>query len=1055
MNQQGYNRQSFHAKPDYLNIDVLSINRNISHTKWGAFDSVTNALTCERKNSNNVKSLNGNYKFKLFDRPELVPDFFANGYDASSWDQIPVPANWELHGHSKPIYTNVVYPWSYALDEDCMLTASKADTIKVPNPPHIPQQNPTGCYLTTFEISDLSKDTHLCFDGVENAFYLWINGSPVGYSQDSKLPAEFNITKYLHEGKNTLALQVMRFSHTTYMEDQDYWHISGIFRSVWLISKPKMAIYDYQIKATPNLHHLTGTVTADITVTREPFFADYSVALSVYDINDNLISTGVSGIQKEAEYTMINRPTANTGRVTLNLSEIKLWSPENPTLYKAVITLISPQGEIVDIESCRIGFKDITVIDGVIHLNGKRLIIRGVNRHDHCYFAGRAVPTAFMRDEIIAMKRMNINSVRTCHYPDAPEWYDLCDELGILLVCECDLETHGVAGALSHSPAYATNYLERGVRMVLNYKNHPSIYSWSLGNESGTGANHAAMYGFIKEYDNTRLCQYEAGEPGKNVSDVRGNMYATIQHILNMLCDPKDNRPIVLVEYLYQIRNSGGGMDKFLELLENYPRFQGGYIWDWQDKCLLNKDKDGNDFFAFGGDFGEKDVEWQNPLYMTNNGIVLPDLTFKPVAQEVKTVYSPVIICNETANSAWARPHGFNTYTVKNRCFDLDLSHFNCTATVCENGTPILTTVIDLPNLAPNEDKLITVDIPHDKKAGAIYSIDFAISQKFDSFYASNTYEISTFSFSLASGATLQGDVTHDEVVSLSYSDTAYIVTAKDFSCAISKRDGYIQSLTKDGEEFLQRGASESLDRPYTGLDCQADWGMFNELKYLRNGNLKRELTSINAVTTSDNLSAIITVKSRLYSTLSEHDYGIFAKTTYTVYGDGEIDVDFKISVDESLRVLPRVGVEFVIPAGFEQLTYLGYGPYENYSDRMACARLGRFTTTVSNEHFPFIPPSENGGHEKTKFVTLENDNGSKITFLSFVPFHFDVHHNTVEDYQNAMHDHELIRREESYLHIDTAHSGIGSNMAWSTMLTDEHTVKAGNYELSITIKLN
>ncbi|MEG1427989.1 MAG: glycoside hydrolase family 2 TIM barrel-domain containing protein, partial [Oscillospiraceae bacterium] len=394
----------------------------------------------------------------------------------------------------------------------------------VPNPPMPPAHNPTGCYRREFTLPEnfAGRRVYLSFEGVETAYYLWVNGNPVGYSEDSKLPSEFEITPYLQKGENLFALQVMRFSTATYEEDQDYWYLSGIYRNVWLLAKPQIAIEDYKITAIPDLHQGTGTVSADITVTRKDGFADFLVQLQVFD-GDRLLAEGQGEIMPIAWYRTQERPSGNTGRVTLKLDRAELWSPDSPKLYRGVITLLAPDGGKADVESCRFGFKTVEVKNGVVLLNGERLLVRGVNRHEH-YPMGRSVPKAHMIEEIRQMKRMNINSVRTCHYPDSPLWYDLCDEYGILLVCECNLETHGVEGLLSHNPDYAASYVERGVRMVKTHKNHVSIYSWSLGNESGFGGNHAAMYGFIKEYDHTRLCQYEAGEPEKNISDIRGNM---------------------------------------------------------------------------------------------------------------------------------------------------------------------------------------------------------------------------------------------------------------------------------------------------------------------------------------------------------------------------------------------------------------------------------------------------------------------------------------------------------------------------------------------------
>ncbi|MBC7960295.1 MAG: glycoside hydrolase family 2, partial [Vallitaleaceae bacterium] len=557
--------QKFHTKNDWENLDVLAISREQSHTPWGAYENAIQAATCDVNLSKWTNSLDGTWKFAYFSKPEAVSPFWEANYDHSTWNDINVPGNWELQGFGEPIYTNTLYPWNHFSKGNEIIYPNNEQGVRgLPNPPYLPSNNPTGCYFRTFNISEewLEKEVFIYFKGVETAYYLWVNGKEVGYSEDSKLPSEFNITPYITKGENTIALQVMALATSTYLEDQDYWYLNGIFRSVSLFAKPRARIVDWKIDAVPDAHHSFGTIKADVAINRFNGFANYKVKLDILDSKDGILASGTSEINPQGQYRAYEKPTSNTARIELKVENIKKWSPEMPRLYKAVITLISPEGTEVDFESCKIGFKKIEIIDGVILINGTRLVVKGVNRHEHECYGGRRVTVEQMVKEIKLMKSLGINSVRTCHYPNDPIWYDLCDEWGLLLICECNLETHGVFGAITHNPAWGANFLDRAIRMVLTHKNHASIYSWSLGNESGVGANHAAMAGWIREYDPTRLCQYEAGEPGKNISDVRGNMYATQKHIMSMLTDATDIRPIVLVEYLYQILNSGGGMYK-------------------------------------------------------------------------------------------------------------------------------------------------------------------------------------------------------------------------------------------------------------------------------------------------------------------------------------------------------------------------------------------------------------------------------------------------------------------------------------------------------------
>lgn len=1040
------NRKDFHTLPDWQNTAVTEINRGGAHTRWGAYDSEASAAKGGYGASPCLRSLNGEYAFRLYENPGAVDDFYRPDYDAKAFAPIQVPGNWETQGFGEPIYTNIVFPWSMGLEEDCVIEAAQGQ--RVPNPPYVPAANPTGCYRRFFTVPEsfAGRRVFLRFEGVETAYYLWVNGKPVGYSQDSKLPGEFDITDHLQPGENLLALQVMRFADATYVEDQDYWYLSGIYRDVWLVAKPDLAIEDCKVKAVPDLHRGGGAVTADVTVTRVKGFADCTVRVGLFGPDGEKIAEGEGPVQARADYRTDRIPTAGTARVTLSLDKASLWSPESPALYTAVVTLLDKDGSPLDFESTRFGFKLLEVKDGVVHLNGERLVIHGVNRHEHAWKTGRTVSREHMIEEIRQMKRMNINSVRTCHYPDSPLWYDLCDEYGLLLVCECNLETHGVMGALTHDPAWAGVFLERAKRMVQNYKNHVSIYSWSLGNESGTGPNHAAMYGFIKEYDPTRLCQYEAGNPGKNISDVRGNMYATLENIMDMLCDPVDDRPIILVEYLYQIRNSGGGMDNFIRLTQQCPRFQGGYIWDWQDKCLLGKTADGGEFFAYGGDFGESFVEGEDcPPFMTNNGIVLPDLRWKPVAYEVRQAYCPIRFDKPSSHTAWQTVAPWDRFVVR-RAHGMH-GDYSCTAILRENGLPVAEVPVELPALAPGEEKEFGLSIPHEKKPGGLYTVELVLRQQGGTFYAEDGYELSRTQFPLESGAAEPATANRPlPAVNVTQDGGSYAIAGEGFRVRLDKATGELTALEKNGAAYLEGGASPCLDRPLTGLDTREGWGWYEEYAKVR--GLTRRITGSRLLTGEG--SARIEFD---FVMESEGARPVFGALCYTVGGDGGLAVDFDIHIDESYQAVPRVGVELKIPAGFEALRYLGVGPAETYSDRLLAGNLGVWDSTVEGEHFPFVPPSECGGHEGTRWLTL-SDGKAALRVSSAAPFHFDVHHSTVADYIAAGHDHQLPRRGESYLHIDAAHGPIGGEMAWSIAMPEGFAVKGGDYHLSFCIEM-
>jgi beta-galactosidase len=1038
-------RSDFHTLPDWENSAVTAINRLPAHTRFGAYNTLEAAVDCEPNTSSNIFCLNGEYKFKLFANPNEVDNFYMPGYDGT-FSTVQVPGNWELQGFSSPIYTNYLYPWPDDKEHRYTITP-KRNEKDVPNPPFIPTDNPTGCYLRSFTAPPhfAGRRSILRFEGVEAAYYVWLNGKPVGFAKDSKLPAEFDVTDFLKPGENLLALQVMRFADSTYFEDQDYWHLSGIYRSVYLISKPETAIEDIKAVVDVDLCANKGSVVCDVTVTRSPFFADYTARASLYD-GKHKVCEGIGEVMSAVKYRTDIVPTANTARIELAVDDVIKWTPETPKLYTIVVELLAPDGQVIDIEAMKVGFKKVEIQNGIVLLNGKRLIIRGVNRHEHTFKTGRTLSVEHMKEEIRQMKRMNINSVRTCHYPDMPEWYDLCDQYGILLVCECNVETHGVFGALTHNPAYATNFLERAVRMVQNYKNHASIYSWSLGNESGTGANHAAMYGFIKEYDKTRLCQYEAGSPGKNISDIRGNMYAPVEKIMELLCDPEDDRPVILVEFLYQICNSGGGLAHFIRLTRDYPRFQGGYVWDWQDKCLRNKTEDGKEYFAYGGDFNESHTDPEVPLFMTNNGIVLPDLQWKPVAHELRIAYSPVQIERAQGGKAWEQGEDANRFTVRNLCLNNMRGEVKLVAKLKENGREVLVKELELPDVKPLESADIKIDFDYAPKPGCAYSVDLCLLRKQDSFYATAGESMAEFWFILPPGSAKPIEKAAELPAPAVSEDEFHItVSASGFKAVFNRQTGGLATLEKEGIQYIRGGASPCLDRPLSGLDAAPGWGWYDEFAKVRWLKYK---TGIPEILKSDSTVRLD------FPFVYDSKQSIGGKITYTINGSGKMDIGFTIDIDEAYIALPRVGVELVMPPGFEKLEYFGCGGNESYSDRLLSAPLGVYNSTVEQQHFAFIPPSENGGHEKTRYLILENEAGTKLRVSSGAPFHFDVHHNTIEDYQKARHEHELVRRVESFLHIDAAHSPIGGNMAWSTNLDPDERLKGGRYVLDFTVEI-
>ena len=1038
----------FNYRRDWENESVTQINREQAHSPWGAYESVAQALTCDREASANVLSLDGAWQFHLAADPEAVPSgFWESKSDRSSWSSINVPGNWELQGFSKQIYTNVIYPFKLGTGEAYLKTPSKSGAAEhmLMNPPNVPKDNPTGCYFREFELPAAwnGKSVFACFGGVESAFYLWINGRAVGYSQDSKLPADFDITPFLKEGVNSIALQVMRWSDGTWLEDQDYWHISGIYRSVRLVAKPKLHIRDWNVKATPNESGDGATLKVSVDLKQLDGYGDHAVRIQLFDAKGSLV------VQKESKYKLRgwDFEPEHGGFLNFDLPSVERWTSETPYLYTVALTLLSPEGEELDFESSKTGFRRIEIKQGVILLNGKRMIFRGVNRHEHALRTGRHVSKEHMLQEIITMKRLNFNAVRTCHYPDDPAWYELCDEYGICLVCEANVETHGLLGLASNSPSWASAMLERATRMVLTHKNHTAIVSWSMGNESWKGPNHSAMANWVRYYDPTRLVQYESSAPEAIISDLRGKMYAQPDIIINMLADAKDPRPIVLVEYLYQIRNSGGGMDIFRNLIERFERFQGGFVWDWQDKCLVGHDSSGKEFNAYGGDFGEEVVERVCPKHMTCNGVVLPDLTPKPVAYEIKNVQAPIQV-------AELNP-GAGLFNVRNRHVSWDSSHYSLSCEILEDGIAIVSKPLAMPMVKPMSDASLEVDLKAllpEPKPGREYFITFHIRLAEDTPWASAGHEINCYQAQLPGIAAHALKLKKTIPAQLSENDDEFRISTQSQIVVFDRKTGFFSASSKDKHPFIASGAAESVWRPQTGLDTDPHWGLYDLWMPLNPDNLSRQLRDIQAFTRPDG-SVQIDVFARLVSSASS--FSIDAETSYIVSGDGRIRIDVQLDVARGFNHVPRTGISLVLPDGFDALEWYGRGPGESYCDRKDSVPFGFFRSTVTAQHFPFVPPSECGGHEDTRWLKLAHADGREILVESPAPFHFDARHSSVADYFHAAHDHELTRRPETFLNLDFRQAGIGGNMAWSTVIDERHLVPALCHRFRFELKLS
>jgi beta-galactosidase len=1051
---------SIFSKNDYENQHILHINREAMHVPLGAYSSETEATTCDRRISKFVTVLDGSWKFKLFSGLQHISEgFYKEDYDVSQWEDIVVPGNWELQGHSYPIYTNVKYPFDMTDEGDKHIVRPTEELSEEEGkpyyrsltPPFVPKNNPTGCYITKFSVPydwD-NREIFINFEGVESAFYIWVNGEEVGYSQDSKLSAEFNITKFIKNGENTLAVQVMRWSDGSYLEDQDYWHLSGIHRSVILYSKPRAHIRDFKVMTPLDENYEDAELVVYCYMNRIQGFADYSVSAKLLDMEGKeVISELCARVSQDTPMYLREKyiPEACSALLIKKVENPVKWSSENPYLYTLILTLKDKNGMAVDFESCRIGFRKIEISqEGVIKLNGRRLIIRGVDRHEHHSETGRTVSRERMREEIIAMKKLNFNAVRTSHYPNDPAWYDLCDELGIYLVDEANLETHGIQGLLSKDPEWSGAYLERAVRMVMRDKNHPSVLFWSLGNESSVGPNHAAMAGWIRYYDPHRLVQYESGDPGSLVSDIRVPMYPGLSWVDEVMADTSDKRPMVMCEYAYAKSNSNGNFKKFWDYVDKYPRFQGGFIWDWSDKALTKYTEDGKSFWAYGGDFNEPVTD--SVLDMCLNGIVSPDLSLHPSAYEIKKLQAPVAIVEVDLLKG--------KFNLLNKHTDSDLSHLDIHWNITANGNKIHSGIIEALTIMAECSGCFEVPFTiGELEEGAEYYINFSLRLKEERVWAEAGYEIYSQQFKLPVKVASKNPFKGSSLLELNMNDgdESIIIIGDDFIISFHKKEGVIASYSYRGNKIILSGAEENYFRAPTGIDEGQGGSYFYAGTWREAGldRLVRKVENINAYMAGKS-NAIVEVSS--YLCAEGREMGIYSEVRYTISGDGTIEVENKVDVNRELPILPRIGLTFTLEKEFDYVTWFGRGPHENYCDRKVSAHVGLYEMKVDGEGCPYILPVECGGREDVRWLSLTNEEGSGVVLEGYELFHFDVHKNSVSDYAEARHICDLLPRDEIYLNIDHIHSGLGGDTGWGRTIHEEYQIKPRRYQYSFKIR--
>ncbi len=1028
---------------DWENPLIVGRNKRLGHVPLGAYADPDSALAGDRHASAYTRLLNGTWKFFLAKSPLDVPTGFQrNDFAVNDWQDIAVPGNWQLQGFpDNPIYINVHYPFE-------------------PNPPFVPQANPTGCYRTDFELPPdwEDRDVFLLFESVDSNCLVWVNGQAVGYSQDSRLPAEFDITPYVHPEKNMLAVEVMRYCDGTYLECQDMWRMSGIQRDVILYSKPRVRLDDFTVRTHFDDHYRDARLVIETYINKNPAMESYSVEAMLYTADGNAVFENPVSAPVAGKTGWSLQPSTRTAcaRIEQTVTTPRQWTAETPYLYRLVLTLIDPQGKAIDFESCRVGFRQVEINEGVLLINGKRLTMRGVDRHEHHPERGRALTEEDMRREIILMKQLNFNTVRTSHYPDHPFWYDLCDEYGIYIIDEANIETHGMGGELSHNPLWAHAYLERGIRMVQRDKNHPCVILWSLGNESGAGPHHAAMANWIRAYDPTRFIHAESGHPGPEVSDVVSVMYPRLDRMLQILADPTEKRPVIMCEYAYAKGNATGNFFKFWDMIDTYPRFQGGCIWDWNDKALLHRTARGEPFFAYGGDFGP-DFDYQRFFQqnedpqMCCNGIVGPDLVPHPGAFEVKKVQAPIALMAASPERVLQ-----GRFILWNKYQALDLSHLDIHWEMTEDGVLVQAGQLPPSNLPAGQKAPLAIPFeqPDSLTPGAEYYLKVRFTLRQPTAWAQAGHEIYWEQFPLLFPVPAVPVSSFGELPNIALLDNKETITIEgpEFELVFLKTTGVIASYRAKGRTLLQSGPVENFYRAPTDVDLLMGNPPASIHKWRAAGidRLQRRLVHVQ-VTQIDAWEVDVRVAAHLCADGS--GIGIDSQIDYRVFGNGSIIINHRVAVPEVMPHIPRIGLELILPAGFERLTWFGRGPHENYVDRKKGAAVGRYTSTVDEQFTPYVFPSESGGKEDVRWLALTDKAGAGLWVTGFNLLHFDALHYTIADLEQAGHPYELSRLPETILHLDGWHMGVGGDDGWAAQVHPEFLIQPGKYQYSLRLQ--
>ena len=1024
--------------------ETLSFNRLPARATLYPYPTAALARKNERSASPWWQSLDGEWDFKLVAKPEDVPaDFVQPNYKASGdgWAKLPVPSNWTMHGYDRPHYTNVIMPWGN-------------------QPPSVPDENPTGLYRRTFTVPKAwaGRRTILHVGGAESVLYVWVDGQPVGLAKDSRLPSEFDLTPYVRVGHtHTLAAVVVKWSDASFIEDQDQWWMGGIHREVYLYSQAECYLEDVFARGDLDESLTKGTLKLEVRLgAPDEWGKGCKLQVQVFDP----LGKAVRRKPHEQAFPSDNFWVNPRKRLAIELPVAKpsLWSAESPARYTVLVTLLDKQGKAIEHTSTRIGFRRVETKNRELLINGRPVLITGVNRHDHDDTRGKAVTREGMLQDVLVMKRHNINAVRTSHYPNDAYFYDLCDEYGLYVWDEADIEAHAFYHDIAHDNRYAPAFLDRAVRMIERDKNHPSIITWSLGNETGYGPHHDAMAAWIRHRDPSRPVHYEGTitfdwSRGRAASDYVSPMYPEIARLINWITDPKnpDQRPVILCEFSHAMGNSNGSLSDYFDAFEKYHGLQGGFIWEWVDHGLKKRTEDGREFWAYGGDFGDEPSDKN----FVCDGLVWPDRKPHPGLFEYKHLSQPVRVSAQNA--------GKGRFVIENRRWFTDLSDLRGEWSLLINGEVVATGELPKFKTAPQQKDEFQIEYPSlVLPAGAEVHANFRFYLAKATSWCAAGHEVAWQQHMVPAKAFLRQQALRNvrPATAKPFVDKTadgWRIALGDVAFALNRSTGALTDLQRSSRTLINRGPQLNLWRAGTDNDGlklfrEVSWGpakraltLWLEAGYDR---LELDFNRVKITPGADHVT--IDVVQRWLAPAAKKPVQHVQR--YRLTSDGALAVETEFRIDKKLPELPRVGVSLVLPEAFEQMEWFGRGPWENYSDRKRSALVGLWQASVTDDYVPYILPQEYGNKTDVRWLRLHDGKGHAIQFNGAPTFEASASHFTAADLFAATHTTDLTPRPEVYVNLDYAQRGLGTASCGPDTLA-QYRIQPGTYTLKFTIQ--